>query len=67
VRLSELSQASPPDLFAPELLGDVLPWLAFNRKGLVVFVHPDTGDDLADHTDHAIWMGAIWPLDLSIF
>jgi DOPA 4,5-dioxygenase len=53
--------------FGPELIGDVLPWLALNRKGLVVFLHPDTGDDLLDHTEHAIWMGAIRPLDLSIF
>lgn len=53
--------------FAPELLVDVLPWLAINRKGLVVFLHPLTGDDLADHRDHAVWMGAIRPLDLSIF
>lgn len=53
--------------FGPELIGDVLPWLALNRKGLVVFLHPDTGDDLLDHTDHAIWMGAMRPLDLSVF
>ncbi|MGA8133977.1 MAG: DOPA 4,5-dioxygenase family protein, partial [Pseudomonas gingeri] len=37
------------------------------RKGLVVFIHPLTDDDLADHRDHAIWMGAVRPLDLSIF
>jgi DOPA 4,5-dioxygenase len=53
--------------FGPEFIGIVLPWLALNRKGLVVFLHPDTGDDLADHTEHAIWMGAVRPLDLSIF
>jgi DOPA 4,5-dioxygenase len=45
----------------------VLPWLALNRKGLVIFMHPDTGDDLMDHTEHAIWMGAVRPLDLSAF
>ena len=53
--------------FGPELIGEVLPWLALNRKGLVVFLHPDTGNDLLDHRDHAIWMGAIRPLDLSVF
>jgi len=53
--------------FGPELIGEVLPWLALNRKGLVVFLHPDTGDDLLDHTEHAIWMGAMRPLDLSAF
>ncbi|QCI10010.1 4,5-dioxygenase [Pseudomonas putida] len=53
--------------FAPEVVGVVLPWLALNRKGLVVFLHPLTGDELLDHRDHAIWMGAVRPLNLSIF
>ena len=53
--------------FGPEVVGVVLPWLALYRHGLVVFLHPLTGDELADHRDHAIWMGAIRPLDLSIF
>ncbi len=53
--------------FKPELFGEVVPWLALNRQGLVVFLHPDTGDDLLDHTDHAIWMGALRPLDLTVF
>lgn len=48
-------------------LADVMLWLALNRKGLVVFLHPLTGDDLADHTAHAIWMGAVRELDISIF
>ena len=43
--------------FAPEQFAEVVPWLALNRRGLIVFVHPETGDDLADHTEHAIWMG----------
>ena len=53
--------------FATAIAGEVISWLALNRDGLVVFVHPLTGDDLADHRDHAIWMGAVRPLDLSIF
>ena len=53
--------------FGPELIGIILPWLALYRHGLVVFLHPDTGNDLLDHTDHAIWMGAIRSLDLSVF
>ncbi|RRV09091.1 4,5-dioxygenase [Pseudomonas sp. v388] len=48
-------------------LADVTLWLALNRKGLVVFVHPLTGDELRDHTEHAIWMGAVRPLNLSVF
>ena len=45
---------------------DVMLWLALNRGGLVVFVHPQTGDDLADHTEHAIWMGAVRPLNVEM-
>jgi DOPA 4,5-dioxygenase len=51
----------------PEKIGDVIGWLALNRDGLNVLIHPETGDALADHTRHAIWMGAIRPLDTSIF
>lgn len=53
--------------FAPDRFGDVMPWLALNRDGLVIFTHPETGDHLADHTDHALWMGAMPALDLSMF
>ena len=35
----------------------IVPWLALNRDGLVVFIHPMTGDDYADHADFAIWLG----------
>ncbi len=30
-------------------------------------VHGLTGDDLADHTSHAYWLGNEWPLDVSMF
>jgi len=53
--------------FEADAFAKVVPWLALNRDGLVVFIHPDTGDDLRDHRDHAIWMGEIRPLDLSQF
>lgn len=46
---------------------DVVRWLALNRDGLAVLVHPETGEALRDHRDHAIWMGAVRPLDLSMF
>jgi DOPA 4,5-dioxygenase len=49
---------------APESFGAVIPWLALNRDGLVVFVHPNTGDDIPDHTDRAMWMGAVMALNL---
>lgn len=53
--------------FGPEKFAEVVPWLALNRDGLVVFVHPETGDALKDHTEHAMWMGGIRPLDTSAF
>lgn len=51
--------------YRPHVLAELLPWLALNRNGLVVFTHPITGNDLVDHRDGAIWMGAVRPLDLS--
>jgi len=52
--------------FRPDLFSEVIPWLAMNRGGLVVFIHPITGNDLIDHRDYAMWMGAVRPLDLTV-
>ncbi len=35
----------------------VVPWLMLHREGLDVLVHPETGDDVIDHTDYALWLG----------
>ena len=51
----------------PEKFGAVVPWLALNRDGLNILLHPETGDELKDHSEHALWMGEIRPLDMSIF
>lgn len=51
--------------FPPEEFSALVPWLALNRNGLVIFLHPNTGDDLPDHRDRAIWMGAKMELNLS--
>ena len=53
--------------FAPEMFGAFVPWLMLNRDGLAVLVHPETGDDLTDHTRHAAWLGAMLPLRLEVF
>ena len=50
----------------PELFGQLIPWLAMNRSGLVVFVHPISDNDLLDHRERAMCMGAVRPLDLSM-
>ena len=47
--------------------GEFAGWAALNRMGLTIFVHAETGDDLADHTAHVIWFGPSEPLDLTIF
>ncbi len=52
--------------FAPDQYAAFIPWLMLNLVGLTVFLHPETGDELANHTDHAIWMGAILELDTSV-
>lgn len=52
--------------FKPDLFGELIPWLAMRRAGLVVFIHPISDNDLVDHRDRAIWMGAVRPLDLSV-
>lgn len=44
-----------------------IPWLDRNRGELSVLVHADTGDNLADHTVHAYWLGEAVALDLSRF
>jgi len=49
---------------APSGFAEVVGWLALNRGGLDVFVHPNTGDPLRDHRDCAIWIGRSYELDL---
>jgi DOPA 4,5-dioxygenase len=45
----------------------VIEWLEAHRNGLDIFVHGVTGDDFADHTAHAMWLGEESPLDLRMF
>jgi DOPA 4,5-dioxygenase len=50
--------------FGPELFATLVPWLTLNRGDLTVFVHPSTGDALADHSAHVIWLGESRALNL---
>lgn len=50
--------------FEPNIFATLVPWLALNRDGLVIFLHPLTGDDIADHDTFAIWMGEKGDLNL---
>jgi len=51
--------------FAPERFAGVVSWLALNHDGLDVFIHPNTGDDLRDHRDCALWLGRSHLLNLA--
>ena len=51
-------------LFSKEKLTEMIIWLLESRKGLSIFIHPVTGDDVLDHTEYAIWLGQKWDLDL---
>ncbi len=53
--------------FAPELFSDLVPWMALNREDLSILIHPETGDDLADHSDFAMWLGDSLTLRLDVF
>ena len=52
--------------FAPDQFDGVVRWLMFNRRGLTVLVHPETGHDLEDHRDRALWMGRVLDLNLDV-
>ncbi|MBH8565376.1 4,5-dioxygenase [Nostoc sp. CENA67] len=43
--------------FLPDQFAKVVPWLMLNHQGLDILIHPSTGDDVADHTEHALWLG----------
>lgn len=49
--------------FAANLFPEIVPWLALNRRDLAVLVHPETGDAVADHTAHAMWLGELLAVD----
>jgi DOPA 4,5-dioxygenase len=50
--------------FGPDLFTTLVPWLALNRGDLTVFVHPNTGDAMADHSAHVMWLGESRVLNL---
>ncbi len=46
---------------------EVIPWLMQNHGKVDVFVHGKTGNDLADQTDHVMWIGKSYDLNLENF
>ncbi|PSW21816.1 4,5-dioxygenase [Photobacterium sanctipauli] len=54
-------------LFSRGEFEELIPWLDKHRGDLSILVHGSTGDDLADHTTNAYWLGDAVELDLSRF
>lgn len=54
------------NVFTPAQLGAVVSWLMANRGPCSVLIHPNTEDEIADHTTHATWMGPPVPLDIDL-
>ena len=52
---------------AADQFSAIVPWLMLNHAELIVFIHPETGDDLADHDGHALWLGEKLDLKLDMF
>ena len=52
--------------FPNALFPTLVPFIALNRQGLTVLVHPESGRPKADHLHHALWMGAVLPLNADI-
>jgi len=46
---------------------ELITWLELNRRDLNIFAHGATGDNLADHTTHAAWLGEPSILNLNVF
>jgi len=54
------------NLFTPTQFGAFIPWLVINRGPLSALIHPNTGDDVKDHTLLATWMGQPFPLQVGL-
>ena len=53
--------------FGSEQFDSVIAWLDAHRNGLDILVHGLTGDDLADHTANASWLGNPAALRVDMF
>ena len=51
--------------FDADQFAHIVGWLTLNHGALDVFIHPNTGDELRDHRDSALWLGQSHTLDLN--
>jgi len=52
--------------FPGNMFPTLAPFLAMNRMGLTILLHPESGRPKDDHLQNAMWMGTVLPLDASI-
>jgi DOPA 4,5-dioxygenase len=57
VAIGPHTQAMYQVAFPVEVFPGLVPFLALNRDGLSVLVHPETGHAYDDHLVHALWLG----------
>lgn len=55
------------DVVRPEIFVRLLSWFQLNHGTLSVLIHPQTGNDLLDHTERALWLGKPLPILENIF
>lgn len=52
--------------FESDQFPGVVPWLMANHAGLSVLIHPNSEDEVRDHSESAMWLGAPLPLRLDV-
>ncbi|KAK6455636.1 dopa 4,5-dioxygenase family-domain-containing protein [Scheffersomyces xylosifermentans] len=62
-----ITQFWEADVRRPEVFIKVLSWFQLHHGNLSVLIHPQTGDDVEDHTNRAFWLGDKLPLILDSF
>ena len=51
----------------PESLLEMMQWMMQYRERYTILVHPNSGCEVEDHSDWAMWNGPAYPLDITIF
>lgn len=54
------------DFKKPELFPKLVSFYQLNHGKLSVLIHPRSGNDLLDHTNHALWLGHKQRLDTTL-
>lgn len=55
------------DIARVDVFAKVLSWFVQHHGNLSVLIHPQTGNDLMDHTKHALWLGEKKRLKTEVF